>query len=472
MTPVRFLYTSQPGKGFTELVSPDLQLKNWLRENLRQPHSTSYTRTLNRGLSVAVQDGWVICTYLTRQTDDNNRPFIRNHSVLVPEAEYNQLARNFGQSILSHIEESDETALEDGQLRPLGLPQVTVNGLQSEDMEAIANYLGPELERLLASLISGKPFSVRVRGTTEEAIDLATALLKTAALADLPVPQISTFEPSPKTRNWYPSQVLSSPQGRGGIQFQQKNLPDRDAASSARRLVQSVANFDPDGIASSMLTARNHAEVARHYPAATAGSSAAPEAKIVEHPQSNDNETQVYQFNKEYEAALDKKKDELDAQQEILNQQARELLDREKDLRVRLEEELGEREREIDQRERELITVQNGLKEREEDVSVAEAEVRRNASRLGHWTHIAEIFSVLDKHNCPDPEEQVLDRFFARVKELGQDDLQKLDEGVKDFIPSLQKIAESNMSKEKIFLKDLEEIERKLAGKASRFRIL
>ena len=462
MTPVRFLYTSQPGKGFTELISPDLQLKNWLKENLRQPHSASYTRTLNKGLSVALQDGWVICTYLTRQTDDNNRPFIRNHSVLVPEADYNQLARNFDQAILAHIEEGDERTLEDGRLRPLEFPHVTRNDLEREDMEAVANYFGPDLERLLASLISGKPFSVRIRGATEEAIELATTLLKTAALGDLPVPQISTFEPSPKTRNWYLSQVLSSPQGRAGIQFQQKSPPDQEATISAKRLVRSVANFDPDGIASSMRTASNHAEVMRHYPATTVNPPAATETRKGGDPRTNGNETQIYQFNKEYEAALDNKKEELDAQQEMLNQQELGLLDREKDLRVRLEEEFDEQRKSLQELARDLNDRERAVTQRENDVSLTETHIREKEARLKQWKVICEILSLIGSDSHIKLEERLLSRFFDEIKRLNPEALRDLDKGVQQFIPNLEEIANSNESQKETFLKDIAAIQRKL----------
>ena len=447
MTSVRFLYTSQPGKGFQELISPDSQLKNWLKENLRQPHSPSYTRTLNKGLSVALQDGWVICTYLTRQTDDNNRPFIRNHSVLVPEAEYNGLAKDFERTILAHIEEGDESALKDGNLKPLGVPEASRNGLQREDLETVANCFGPDLERLLASLISGKPFSIRIRGATEEAIDLATTLLKTAALGDLPVPQISTFEPSPKTRNWYPSQVLSSSQGRAGIQFQPKSPPDREATSSARRLVRSVANFDPDGIASSMSTASNHAEVVRHYPATTLNPAAATQTVKSESHRANGNEAHIYQFNKEYEAALNEKKADLDARQEKLNN---------------LEEELDARQSDLDYQERTLSDKERLLEEET-------ALVKERGARRAHWRHIEKIFDVLERNHYQEPQHLVMSRFFEQLKNLDQDTLQILNAAVEDFLPELQEIAEYDQAGKSTFLRDLENIEKKLEGKGSRW---
>lgn len=449
MTPVRFLYTSQPGKGFEEFISPDWQLKNWLRENLRQPHSPSYTRTLNKGLSVALQDGWVICTYLTRQTDDNNRPFIRNHSVLVPEAEYNGLAKDFDRTILAHIEEGDESVLKDGNLKPLGVPEAARNGLQREDLEAVANYFGPDLERLLASLISGKSFSVRIRGVTEEAIGLTTTILKTAALGNLPVPQISTFEPSPKTRNWYPSQILSSSQGRAGIQFQPKSPPDREATSSARRLVRSVANFDPDGIGSSMRTASNHAEVMRHYPATTVNPPAATQTVKSESHRTNGAEAQIYEFNKEYEAALNDRKEQLDARQEKLNN---------------LEEELDARQSDLDYQERTLSDKERLLEEET-------ALVKEKGAKRAHWRHIEKIFDVLESNNYQEPQHLVMSRFFEQLKNLEQDTLQILNTTVEDFLPELQKIAEYDEAGKSTFLRDLENIEKKLERKGSRWGI-
>ena len=470
MNPVRFLYTSQPGKGFTELISPELQLKNWLRENLRQPHSASYTRTLNKGLSVALQDGWVICTYLTRQTDDNNRPFIRNHSVLLPEAEYNQLATNFDQAILAHLEEGDERALEGGQLKSFGYPQVAKNGLQKEDMEAVANYFGSDLERLLASLIGGKPFSVRIRGATEDAIDLATTLLKTAALGDLPVPQIATFEPSPKTRNWYPSQVLSSLQGRTAIQFQQKSLPDKEAAAAAKRLVRSVANFDPDGVISSMATARNQAQVVRDQPPATINLPATREVRRAEDAYAGGSETQIYQFNREYESALNSKKESLDAQQRMLNEQEQALLAREKDLQLRVEKELGDQQKKLQELAQVLDEREERLAQREKDVSEEEAHVKQEGARRRQWKHIEEVFSVLNSNNCREPEDMVLSRFFDQLKRQERDELQALVDGVRDFFPGLEQIAQHNDSRKETFLKDLEDIKRKLEGKNSMWR--
>ena len=469
MNPVRFLYTSQPGKGFTELVSPDLQLKNWIRENLRQPHSPSYTRTLNKGLSVTLQDGWVICTYLTRQTDDNNRPFIRNHSILVPEAEFNQLARNFDQDILAHIEEGDERALEGGLLMPLEHPKATGNGLEREDMETASNYFGSDLERLFASLISGKPFSVRIRGTTEEAIDLATILLKTAALADLPIPHLSTFEPGPKTRNWYPSQVSSSPQARVAVQLHQKTLPEPGAVDAARRLVQSFVNLDQDGLASTMRTAGNHAEAVSQYLAATGKSAAAAAAAKGAIESAPGNEVHIYHFNKEYEATLNSRKEELDLQQKSFDEQKVVLLARENDYKQRLEQELEERSRALDRQEQELTARERYVEQREEDVRAEEAQVKLKGARREQWRHIEEICSVLHSNDCRELEDRVLSRFFDQLKNVERDNLQALKDGVRDFLPGLKKIAELNESERTIFLKDLEDIEKKLEARGSRW---
>ena len=484
MTSVRFLYTSQPGKGFTELTipdPPDLPLRNWLKENLRQPHSPSYTRTLNKGLSVGVQDGWVICTYLTRQMDDNNRPFIRNHSVLVPEAEYNQLARNFDQAILVHIEEGDETALVDGELKPLRLPDSTRNGLEKKDMEAVAGYFGQELEKLLASLISGKPFSVRIRGATEDAIDLATTLLKTAALGELPVPQISTFEPGPKTRSWYPSQVFSSSQGRVDIQFQQKSPPDREAMDSARRLVQSVANLDPDGVASSMHTARNHAEVTSDHPPATVNPLPALEARTArtsedsrnkgnesatsrrsDNSRASGNESRIYQYNKEYEAALDSKKEELDAQKAHLIRQEHGLQTREREWKNRMERELEERRQALQEVEHALEIREENVSQKENEVKLDQDHIKQKEVRLGQWRVIYEVLSLLARDGQVRLEERVLNRFFDEIKRLNPETLKALDEGVRSFIPSLERVADENESQKETFLKDIEAIKKSL----------
>ena len=469
MTSVRYLYTSQPGRGFTELNNPESPLKNWLKVSLRQPHSPSYTRTLDKGLSVTLQDGWVICTYLTRRMDDNNRPFIRNHSVLVPEDDYNGLARDFDRTILENIEQGDEDALNDGRLKPLGIPEVDKSGLQGKDLETLANYFGPDLEKLLASLISGKPISVRIRGATEDAIALTSTVLKTAALGNLPVPNVSTYEPSPKTRTWFPSQVTSSPQARAAFHFQQKSLPNAASANLARRLVQSVANYDPGGIPTSLQTASNHAEVASQYPSAVSPT-VTTDARKADAPSSSGNQTQIYQYNKEYEAALNKRKEDLDSQQELLNQQKRELLAREKDLRYRMEEELDEQRRVLQQQAQQLSAREGEVSRREEDVSEAEAHVKWKGARHDQWQHIEEIFSVLYSNCCQEPEDLVLSRFFDQLKGLERDTLQVLNEGVKDFVPNLNRIAELNASKKGVFLKDLEEIEKKLDGKNSWWR--
>ena len=453
MTAVRFLYTSQPGKGFEELINPDQQLKNWLRDNLRQPHSPSYTRTLDKGLSVSLQDGWVICTYLVRQTDDNNRPFIRNHSLLAPESEYIHLAKNFDQTILANITEDDERALLDGQLKPLAFPQSTGGKLALEDMKVVTDYFGQgqDLEKLLASLIGGNPFSLTMRGTTDDAIYLACALLKAAAQEDMPVPQFATFEPNSKTRSWYPSQVLPSPRLRVNIQFHQRNSPNKEAVGTASRLARSFVNLDSDGLAASMLTATNHAEVMRYSTTATISTPAANESRKGEGPLPDGSDDRIYQINKEYEVALNKRKEEHD----------REFSNRQEEL-YKLKEELDSLQEELDYQKRTLSDKERTL---EED----RALVRETGAKRARWRHIERIFEVLEMNNYQELERLVLSRFFDQLKNLDQDALQVLQTEVDELIPGLQKIAEFNEAEKATFLKDLESIDRKLEGKGSRW---
>ena len=465
MSAVRFLYTSQPGKGFDEFINPDEQLKNWLKDGLRQPHSGSYTRTLDKGLSVSVQDGWVICTCLTRQTDDNGRPFIRNHSVLVPEAEYNSLAVDFDRTIMAHIEEGDEAALIDGKLKPLNIPEEIGNGLQGEDMKALADDFGPDLEKLLATLVAEKSFSITKRGTTDDAIYLACTLLKTAALHGLPVPQFSTFEPNSKTRSWYASQISIDSRQRGSVQFQQRGPLDDDAIGTARRLAPSFVNSDPDGPASSMRTANNHAEVMSYSPPAAVSPPAARASRPprkVEAPAPESSDPQIYQINKEYEAALNNRKEEhdreFDARQKELDKLKQELDARQEDLDHRRRTQQDD----IDRQKRELSDKERTLEEERALVAAAGAKRAR-------WRQIEEIFRVLENSHYPDPEHQVLSRFFDQLKNLNTETLQVLQSDFKDFIPELQKIAESDEAGKSTFLKDLESIEKKLEGKGSRW---
>ena len=90
-------------------------------------------------------------------------------------------------------------------------------------------------------------------------------------------------------------------------------------------------------------------------------------------------------------------------------------------------------------------------------------------AKRDQWRHIEEIFGVLNSNDSQDLEDMVLSRFFDQLKSLEQDTLQLLSDGVKDFLPGLNKIAELNESKGSVFLKDLETIEKKLEGKGSRW---
>ena len=439
MTSVRFLYTSQPGKGFEELISPEQQLKNWLRESLRQPNSGN-VRYFDKGLGVTLQDGLVICSYLSRQLDDNKRPFIHNHSMLLAEVEYNRLAMDFGQSILAQIAEEDEDIIRDGQLKPFSIPRKTTNGLGEGELETLVNYRGWDLERLLASLIAGKAFSIQIKSAQEEAITLSLTLLKIAALGDLPVPQISTFEPNGKTRTWYPSQVLPTHHARLDVQFQPKEAPGKAATEQAKRLARVVENLDPDGIAHAVATSRNHAETAQRHSVEPEVSTPAREERNPEVSQARSSEKQRYQYNKDYEERLNARKGELET----------------------LRGSLDEWEGQIKAREEKVS-------QREKDVGAAEAQVKRKGARRDQWRHIEEIFGVLNSNDCPEPEDMVLSRFFDQLKNLEQDNLLALKDGVRDFLPRLKKIAELNASKKAIFLKDLETIEKKLEGKNPRW---
>ena len=452
MTSVRFLYTSQPGKGFTELTSPQQQLKNWLRDNLRQPNSGNI-RYFDKGLGVTLQDGLVICTYLSRQFDDNRRPFARNHSALLTEVDYSQMAKDFGNSILAQIEEQDEDIVEAGGLKPLHISSRTANGLSEKELTPLASHFAKNLQNLLASLIAGKAFSIQVKGTQDEAMALAITLLKIAALGDLPIPQISTFEPNGKTRTWYPSQVLPTPHARLAIQFQPKEAPGREATEKARRLARAVENLDPDGIAHAMVIGRDQTAVRANQTAQPAAPAPAGEERT-EKPataaatrerdnlaevRSRNNDRQLYQYNKEYEADLIRQQREVEALREKLDEQQRQILAQEKD-----------------------------LKQREKDVSEAEAHVKRKGARRDQWRHIEEIFGVLDNHQYQKLEGRVLSRFFDDLKNLEPDNLQALKDGVKDFLPGLEKIAKLNEPQKDTFLKDLEAIKKKLEGKSSR----
>ena len=446
MTSVRFLYTSQPGKGFREFINPDQGVKNWLKGDLKQPHSASHTRTLSKGLSVSLQDGLIICTFLSQQRDDNGRPFIRNHSVLLPESEYNRLARNFDQSILTHLLKEDEEAIEDDQLRPLALPNVATNGLSKEELKKLGDYLGGALEQLLASLIDGKPFSIGIRGNPDDAIALVIVLLKIAALGNLPVPQISTYEPAPRTRAWYPSQVLPVSQGRAATQFQRKDTLGKAATELCERLMQSVRNLDPEGIESAIRTGRNHSEVQRNDPpktvaVPTAAVAIARKGKKGEDSRASDEGNRLYQYNKDYEAALNSTKKELDDQREKLNEQEIELLARERNV---------------------------GL--RESDVREVEDDLKKKDADLRQWKHIYEIFSVLDKSDSQKLEEQVLDKFFDEIKRLSPDILRTLDDGVNKFLPNLEEIANRYEPKGNRFLRNVKDVEKKLETKDSRGR--
>ena len=106
-------------------------------------------------------------------------------------------------------------------------------------------------------------------------------------------------------------------------------------------------------------------KVVRHYPVAVVNPPAAAEATKAEDPRTDGNQTEIYQYNKEYEAALNRKKEGLDAQQGILNEQERELQVRERDLRHSLEAELDGRQKELDQRERELVVREEDIRRQE-----------------------------------------------------------------------------------------------------------
>ena len=464
MNAVRFLYTSQPGKGFVELTNPDYQLKNWLKDSLRQPHSPSYTRTLDKGLSVSVQDFsvqdgsgkecWVICTCLTRQTDDNGRPFIRNHSVLVPVDEYNSLAADFDRTIMAQIIEGDEEVLTDGELKPLNLPKDVGDGLQGEDMEALADDFGPDLEKLLASLVAGKPFSISKRGTTDDAIYLARTLLKTAELLRTPdqealvVPQFATFEPNSKTRSWYPSQVLPNPRLRVNLQFHQRNSPDDKAKNTARHLVEPFVKGDREGVRSALRAAKNYDELKTYSPpsAVIPPAARAPQKAEASPPDSND--AHIYQFNKEYQVALNNRKEELDKRELKLDARQEDLAHQKRT-----------QQQEIDRQERELS-------EREGVLEKKKGDVDKMGARRSHWRHIEKIFDALEKNNDQKLEQAVLVEVFYQLKNLDQDKLQDIQSEIEDFIPELRKIAESDEAGKSTFLKDLESIENKLEGKS------
>lgn len=438
MSAVRFLYTSQPGKGFEELISPEQQLKNWLRDNLRQPNSGN-VRYFDKGLGVTLQDDLVICTYLTRQLDDNRRPFIRNHSILIPKSEYNRQAGNFHQSIMAHIQEDDEAAISDGQLKPLSLAGKETNGLGKEELETLVSYRGWDIERLLESLIAGKAFSVQVKGTQDEAIALAIMLLKIAALGKLPVPQLSTFEPNGKTRTWYSSQVLPTSHARLDVQFQPKESPGKEALEQSEGLVRAVRNLDPDGIASAMNTFRNYDEVRQNSTSPkVAATPAAKDTESKNSPQQVGGQ-EIYQYNKNYEAYLNAKKEDLDNREEALD----------------------DRKKALDERERQLSNRVSEVQSRERDVAEDKKYLDGKAGKLDQWQHIYDICSI-PHDDCRKLEERVLSRFFDEIKRLSPDGLGDMDKRVRKFIPNLVKIANSNEAMKGEFLKDVEAVKRRL----------
>ena len=432
MTSVRFLYTSQPGKGFEEFTSPEQQLKNWLRDNLRVPSSPS-SRSLNKGLGITLQDDLVICTYLSSELDDNKRRFTRSHSALLTEGEYNRLAKDFRRSILAELEKTDEEVLEAGQLKPLGNPGEPRNGLTEKELEVFVSYRGWDLKQVLASLIAGRPFTITLKGTQDESISLAVTLLEIAAHGGLPVPQISTFEPNGKARAWYPSQVSSQSQARVDVQFHPKGAPGREAADQAERLARAIENLDPDGISAAMASGRNHEEVKSKASRDKVKASAARENKKPEVSSSRNRKNGIYEDNKDFEAKLDSWKGELD-----------------------------DRENGLDRREQELAVRERNAAQRERDVADAEVHLNGRKRQLKQWAHIFEIISVLDKDDSLKVEERVVDRFFNEVKNLRPDTLRTLETGVRQFIPGLERIAARHKASEKRLQGDIKDIRRKL----------
>ena len=432
MTAVRFLYTSQPGKGFEELTSPDLQLKNWLIDNLRVPSSPS-NRSLSRGLGVTVQDDLVICTYLNSELDDNKRRFIRSHSALFTEPEYNRWAREFDRYILAQLEKTDEEILEDDLLKPLGIPDNPRNGLSQAELETLVSYRGWDLKQVLATLIDGKHFTVHVKGSQEESIALAVTLLKIAALGNLPVPQLSTFEPNGKVRAWYPSQVSFQSQARVDIQFQARGAPGREAADQAERLARAIENLDPDGIAAAMESGRNHEEVRRRESRGKENARTEREGRKPDAPPPRNQKGGIYEVNKKFEAKLKSIKTQLDDREKELNQRAQDIAARERNVTLR-----------------------------EKDVSDAEAHINDRKEQLRHWSHIYEIFSVIDKEDSLKLEERVLDRLLNDIKSLRPEVLITLKQGITEFIPKLEETANRHESRRGRFQGDIKEIERKL----------
>lgn len=439
MTAVRFLYTSQPGKGFEEFTSPDQQLKNWLIDNLRVPSSPS-NRSLSKGLGVTLQDDQVLCTYLSLELDDNKRRFIRSHSALFTEAEYNRVAKEFDRSILAQLEKTDEEILENDLLKPLVIPDNPQNGLGPEELKILVSYQGWDLKQVLASLIAGKPFNITIRGSQEESIGMAVTLLKIAALGDLPVPQISTFEPNGRVRAWYPSQVSSLSQARVDVQFQARGAPGREAIDKAERLGRAVENLDPYGIRAAMISGRNHAEVGRKESsgketARTVGEERKPDAS----PPRNQ-ESGIYENNKEFEAHLNSRKEKLDDIEDCLHQ-----------------------------RKQKVAAREENVAQKEEDVVKGEDELSHNKSRLEEWQHIDEIVSELEKieprKGVSDVRRQLLENFFDRTRRLNHETLQDLQDRVPQLVPNLKGIADRYKSNNKLS-SAITEIEKKLESNA------
>ena len=360
----RFLYTSQPGKGFGEFASRD-SLPVRLKQNLRQPHATSDPREFEMGLGVGHWDEggspWVVCTYLERSYDDHKRAFVLSHSVLIPVPEYSSLAVHFDSSILAPLQRNLDKFSTDNHIEPLELqaPASPRHGITEEDMERLGSLREPALLQLLAYLFDQKPFNVRVR-TSLEATAWASTLLKVSALASegASPPTITTFSPHLSLRSHFQSQVLPDPSVRGGPEFIRSGgpAPSETATVRARRLAEAVKTDDLDDVVNAIETGRNFEEVSSAATPPRQAQSVRQDGQDAAGPRSPRNTvasggTDVNEFNKGYEKALNERHEQLNAREtevstreQRLNELVRRLNDQEKDLAVR-QSQLNEDER-------------------------------------------------------------------------------------------------------------------------------
>ncbi len=284
----RFLHIVVPGRGYSELSTPDapVQPGHWKaseRRGLLKTPQAGDGRAFEEGLGVTVwetqrdsKDWWAVCTYLWKGLDEHKRPFVSNQSCFLPSDKYAAYAASFDSSVLEPLRKDAlvPESINEGIIGPLDLqPPSSGHGIQAEELELLSRLTeirDPRgtstksfLSQLLACVLADVGFRMRVKEASD-ATKLAVVLLKIAVQAGLEKPlRIATFTPKSEASSQYVCQILPDSRLRSTSEFFSNGRPSETAQRQGDILAPAIKTLDVSRLRPAFETIQSSAEVAR-----------------------------------------------------------------------------------------------------------------------------------------------------------------------------------------------------------------